>query len=76
MRSDHRYTQRCKTDGSYAEARKGQSWMCLTRLFVGVPEDQSTTLWVTVLIHIYTSSGVQLYCHPNNPQGDACRLPP
>jgi hypothetical protein len=36
IRSDRRHIQGCKTDHSYAEAHKGQSWMCQTRVFVGV----------------------------------------
>jgi hypothetical protein len=74
MRSDRCHTQRCKTDHSYPDVQKGQSWICQTRVFVGVWSDQSTTLWVSLIIHIYTSSVVQLYCHPYNPQGDVCRL--
>jgi hypothetical protein len=36
IRSDRRHTHQCKTDRRYAEAHKGQSWMCQTRVFLGV----------------------------------------
>jgi hypothetical protein len=67
--SDLQHTQQWKTDHCYAEVHKGQSWMYRTRIFVIVWEEESTTFWVTGLIDIYISSGVELYCHPYTPQG-------
>jgi hypothetical protein len=39
---------------------------------LGVQYNKSPTLWMTAVIYIYTSSGVQLYCLHNNPYGCTC----